>query len=41
VAGALIAAFELEKAAYELEYELANRPDWVEIPLRQLAHLAG
>jgi trehalose synthase-fused probable maltokinase len=40
-AEALIAAFELEKAAYELEYELANRPDWAEIPLRHLARLAG
>jgi 1,4-alpha-glucan branching enzyme len=24
----------LEKALYELAYELANRPDWVAIPLR-------
>lgn len=34
-----IAAFELEKAAYELEYELRNRPDWVGIPLAYLADL--
>jgi len=27
-------ALLVEKAAYELEYELNNRPDWIEIPLR-------
>jgi len=27
------AAFELEKACYELRYERDNRPDWVAIPL--------
>jgi maltose alpha-D-glucosyltransferase/alpha-amylase len=32
-AGGLIALFTLEKALYELRYELANRPDWVAIPL--------
>jgi maltose alpha-D-glucosyltransferase/alpha-amylase len=26
--------FMLEKAVYEVSYELANRPDWVEIPMR-------
>jgi predicted trehalose synthase len=25
--------FELEKAVYELRYELDNRPDWVRIPV--------
>jgi maltokinase len=29
----LLAIFELEKAAYELRYELHNRPDWVAIPV--------
>lgn len=30
---ALLKAFLVEKAAYEVCYELNNRPDWVEIPL--------
>ena len=29
----MLDALVVEKAAYELEYELNNRPDWVEIPL--------
>ena len=29
-------SFVIEKALYELRYELDNRPDWVEIPLRGL-----
>jgi trehalose synthase-fused probable maltokinase len=29
----LLAVFELEKAVYELRYELNNRPDWVKIPV--------
>jgi maltose alpha-D-glucosyltransferase / alpha-amylase len=33
VVDALIAFFSLEKAFYEIEYELANRPQWVGIPL--------
>ena len=32
----LIELFVLEKAAYELAYEAANRPDWVHIPLAGL-----
>ena len=28
----LLTVFELEKAVYELRYELNNRPDWVAIP---------
>jgi malto-oligosyltrehalose trehalohydrolase/4-alpha-glucanotransferase len=30
----VIQFFMLEKALYEIAYELANRPDWVAIPLR-------
>jgi maltokinase len=29
----LLTVFELEKAVYELRYELDNRPDWVSIPV--------
>jgi maltokinase len=29
----LLAVFELEKAVYELRYELDNRPDWIRIPV--------
>jgi len=31
--GRLLTIFELEKAVYELRYELGNRPDWVSIPV--------
>jgi maltose alpha-D-glucosyltransferase/alpha-amylase len=30
----MVAFFTLEKAIYEVSYELANRPGWVDIPLR-------
>ena len=36
---ALLRAFVLDKALYELAYELNNRPDWVHIPLRGLLAL--
>jgi maltokinase len=29
----MLSLFELEKAVYELQYELDNRPDWVPIPV--------
>ena len=29
----LLTVFELEKAVYEIRYELGNRPDWVSIPV--------
>ena len=35
----LIAIFELEKAVYELGYELAHRPDWVWIPVAGIRRL--
>jgi maltose alpha-D-glucosyltransferase/alpha-amylase len=35
----LLAFFELEKALYELRYELNNRPDWVRTPLAGIARL--
>lgn len=38
---ALIALYELEKAFYELHYELGHRPDWVGIPLAGLLDLAS
>ena len=37
----LLALFELEKAFYELRYELDNRPDWVAIPVRGILRLIG
>jgi maltokinase len=35
----LLSIFELEKALYELRYELDNRPDWVPIPVAGIARL--
>jgi len=37
---ALLDLFLLEKAAYEIAYEAANRPTWIDVPLRGLARLA-
>jgi maltokinase len=37
---ALLAAFELEKACYEVAYEANNRPDWVWLPLSALERQA-
>ncbi len=37
----LLDAFLLEKALYELGYELNNRPDWVGIPLQGILDLLG
>jgi maltokinase len=35
----LLTVFELEKAVYELRYELNNRPDWVKIPVAGILRL--
>jgi predicted trehalose synthase len=35
----LLSVFELEKAVYELRYELNNRPDWVAIPVAGIRRL--
>jgi maltose alpha-D-glucosyltransferase/alpha-amylase len=32
--------FVIEKAAYEIVYEAANRPGWLDVPLRGLLHIA-
>jgi maltokinase len=35
----MLSIFELEKAVYELQYELNNRPDWVAIPVAGIRRL--
>jgi len=37
----LLDAFTLDKAFYELRYELNNRPDWVAIPLEGILSILG
>ena len=37
----LLELFELEKALYELRYELDNRPAWVRMPLQGIPALLG
>jgi maltose alpha-D-glucosyltransferase/alpha-amylase len=37
----MLGVYELEKALYELDYELDNRPAWVRIPLAGLDRLLG
>jgi maltose alpha-D-glucosyltransferase/alpha-amylase len=37
----LLEFFLLEKCVYEIGYEINNRPDWVDIPLRGLLGLLG
>ena len=35
----MLSIYELEKAVYELRYELNNRPDWVRIPVAAIIRL--
>jgi predicted trehalose synthase len=35
-----LAAWELDKALYEVNYELNNRPDWLALPLAATLKLA-
>jgi maltokinase len=35
----LLSIYELEKAIYELQYELDNRPDWIAIPVAGIRRL--
>ena len=39
VADSLLAFFTLEKAFYEIEYEIANRPAWAAIPIASVLEL--
>jgi maltokinase len=39
VSPAVMTGYELDKALYELEYELSHRPEWVPIPLDALERL--
>ncbi len=37
----LLTFFTIEKAVYELKYEMNNRPEWVDIPLNAILTLLG
>jgi maltose alpha-D-glucosyltransferase / alpha-amylase len=37
----LLNTFQMEKAVYELGYELNNRPDWLPVPLNGIEQLLG
>ncbi|HVA01063.1 MAG TPA: alpha-amylase, partial [Terriglobia bacterium] len=38
---ALLEAYQLEKAVYEMAYELNNRPDWLRIPVQGILRMLG
>jgi maltose alpha-D-glucosyltransferase/alpha-amylase len=40
-AAGLLRLFELQKALYELRYEINNRPDWIHVPLAGIRTLAA
>jgi maltose alpha-D-glucosyltransferase/alpha-amylase len=35
----MLEAYLLDKAVYEIAYELNNRPNWVIIPIRGIKHI--
>ena len=39
--GSLLDFFLVEKAAYEICYEAANRPSWLAVPVSGLARIAA
>ena len=41
IRSAVLSAFELDKALYEVAYERANRPDWARIPLDAVRRLTA
>jgi maltose alpha-D-glucosyltransferase/alpha-amylase len=40
-ADTLLASFKLDKAIYELAYELNNRPDWIDVPLAAIEEMVA